>query len=230
MLRIVNADARPGLPYALNVGVEAARGRALIFIGHDDEVAPGFVAAMGEALREHDVVAPRIDMESLNDDALLAWRPKGFLQDGQLNDDNGFLPHVTGTGLGMTRRSLDAIGSFDPDMSGSEDVDMSWRLQLSGFTIQLEPRAVLRYRYRTEATALYRQARGYGLGQAALYHKHRSNGMPKRNVRDALRDWLQLLIQIPRNPTRANWYFWLYSLGYRVGRLKGSIRYRVFYL
>jgi hypothetical protein len=64
----------------------------------------------------------------------------------------------------------------------------------------------------------------------ALYRKFRRHGMPGKSLRKVLRDWLQVLSLIPRRPTRANWRFWLNMVGYRVGRVQGSLRYRVFYL
>jgi glycosyltransferase involved in cell wall biosynthesis len=56
-LRIVDASVRQGQPYALNVGAACAQGEAIAFCDADDEVAPGWVAAMGEALSRYDFVA-----------------------------------------------------------------------------------------------------------------------------------------------------------------------------
>src|SRR5262249_59116491 len=59
-LRLIQAaKERQGPAYARNVGVAAARSDALAFIDADDVVAPGSLAAMGEALELHDFVAGR---------------------------------------------------------------------------------------------------------------------------------------------------------------------------
>ena len=65
-LRIVDASARKGQPYALNVGAQAASGEALVFCDADDEVGPGWLAAMGEALSKYDFVACRFETKKLN--------------------------------------------------------------------------------------------------------------------------------------------------------------------
>jgi len=65
-LSIVDASARRGQPYALNVGARAANGKALAFCDVDDEVTPGWVAAMGEALSKYDFVACRFEAKKLN--------------------------------------------------------------------------------------------------------------------------------------------------------------------
>ena len=74
-LRVVDASARQGQPFALNVGVEAATGEAVAFCDADDEVSSGWVAAMGEALSRHDFVACSVDIEKL-ESSLGRCRPR----------------------------------------------------------------------------------------------------------------------------------------------------------
>lgn len=228
-LQIVKADKWAGPAYAMNAGVEASQADAFVFVGSDDVPGPGFITAMAEALREHDVVAPQLDVELLNDSRVFTWRADR-MQDGELSTTYGFLPWASGTGLGITRRAFVAVGGFDASLPAAEDVDVSWRMQLHGIPIHVEPRAILHYKFRSTLSGLYLQGRGYGIGQAALYRKFAKHGMPRHGPTAALRDWLWLLSQIPRVPTRENWSFWLHMFGYRVGRLRGSLRYRVFYL
>src|SRR5215204_14430 len=49
-LRVVDASEPAGQAHALNSGVESAGAEAVAFCDTDDEAAPGWVAAMGEAL------------------------------------------------------------------------------------------------------------------------------------------------------------------------------------
>lgn len=67
-LRVVDAAQRLGKPYAANVGVEHALGEFIAFCDADDVVAPGWVAAMGNALAKYDFVAARMESEKLNVD------------------------------------------------------------------------------------------------------------------------------------------------------------------
>jgi glycosyltransferase involved in cell wall biosynthesis len=66
-LRVVNASDKPGSAHARNVGVRAASADRLAFCDVDDMVEPGWVAAMGNALAEHDFVASIVALDKLND-------------------------------------------------------------------------------------------------------------------------------------------------------------------
>ena len=61
-LRIVDAPPGGGPGSARNVGAAAAAGSALAFCDADDVVAPGWVAAMGDALRHHEFVTGPLEL------------------------------------------------------------------------------------------------------------------------------------------------------------------------
>ena len=65
-LRIVDASSKRGQAYARNMGAKSATGESLVFCDADDEVAPDWLAAMGEALSKYDFVACRIDVYKLS--------------------------------------------------------------------------------------------------------------------------------------------------------------------
>lgn len=228
-IRLIDAAERSGRAYACNIGANAALGEAVVFIDADDEVAPGYVAAMASALSRSDFVAARLDCSSLNRGWVAATRAP-FQVDGPL-DVLSFLPFAIGCSLGVTRRAFETVGGFTEDVPFAEDVELCWRLQLHGFPLMFVPDAVLRYRYRHSIAGLYTQTAGYGLGQVALYRKFRSVGMPGRSLSLALRDWYWLLRATPSLlRTRSGAAVWAHQLGYRMGRLKGSLRYHTVYL
>ncbi|WP_236849407.1 glycosyltransferase family 2 protein, partial [Chlorogloeopsis fritschii] len=66
-LRIIDSSDRQGAGHARNVAAKVAKGDSLLFIDADDEVAPGWLAAMGEALSKYDFVAGYDDYNKLND-------------------------------------------------------------------------------------------------------------------------------------------------------------------
>jgi GT2 family glycosyltransferase len=226
-LRVVDASARRGRHYACNVGVSAARGPSIVFVDADDEVAPSYVAAMATALLEHGVVAARLDHFAL-DPAWMADVGSGFQTKG-LEDGFGFLPFGAGCSLGFQRSILDAVGGFRERALFCEDVDICWRAQLAGYKIEFVPDAVVHYRSRTTFLAMFRQHRNFGRARALLYHDFRGDGMPPRPSRLALEEWMFIARAVPRLRTRADIARWSRRLGRCVGRLQGSVRYRVWY-
>ncbi|HKV06504.1 MAG TPA: glycosyltransferase family A protein, partial [Thermoanaerobaculia bacterium] len=65
-LRLVDASDKRGQAHARNVGAAAATGEAFLFCDADDEVAPGWLAALGRVLEDREFVACRYDNEKLN--------------------------------------------------------------------------------------------------------------------------------------------------------------------
>ena len=112
-LRIVDASTKRGAPHAINVGVQAATGGAIAVCDADDEVAPGWVAAIGEALARHDFVASRFDFTKLNEPWAIAARSCGY---GTCGQENGlqkighppYLLFAGGCGLGVKKSIHDA--------------------------------------------------------------------------------------------------------------------------
>ena len=98
-LKLVDASDRRGQAHARNLGAAAATGDAFLFCDADDEVAPGWLAALGRALAVHEFVACRYDNETLNP----VWVRRTHLnpqKDGlTAYDYPPFLPHAGGGGL-----------------------------------------------------------------------------------------------------------------------------------
>lgn len=227
-LRIVDASSRQGASHARNVGALAATGESIAFCDADDEVAEGWVAAMGKALSEHDFVACRIDCEKLNETWTARYRSLHPQSEGLLEYKYpAYLPHASGSGLGVKRSIHRASGGFDETLLGLEDTDYCWRLQLTGTKLHFIPEAVIYYRFRHSVEGLYQQARFWGEYNVFLYKKYRSRGMPKLSWKASLKAWLHLLrlgFQLFSHKKRAKW---LWLLGWRVGRLEGCLKYRV---
>jgi GT2 family glycosyltransferase len=225
-IRIVEVADRRGRQHACNAGALVA-GRAIVFIDADDEIAPGYVAAVGEALARHPLVAARIDDATLN----TGWILDGSsgVQSADLQQSLGFLPFGSGGTLGVQHDVFATLGGFADGMDYAEDVDFCWRAQLSGVPILFVPDAVVRYRYRPSLRSMFHQHRNFGRASALLYRTYRGQGMPGRATRTGLREWWQLSKGFLLIRSRADAARWSRRLGRNVGRLQGSVRYRVWY-
>jgi glycosyltransferase involved in cell wall biosynthesis len=227
-LRLLDASGRPGASHARNAGVAAARGEYVVFCDADDEVQPGWLSAMGDALREHDVVAGRLDSRRLNDPWLVGVR--GHWQDEGLTRFARHLPFAWSANLGVRRALHERIGGFDEDFLGaSHDADYSWRLQHAGAQIHFEPRAVVAYRFRHDLRSIFDQGRFYGVGIVSLYKKHRAYGFPEQRHPWLLGilSWFGMLRRLPIPPSKRALGTFAWHLGWKLGMLEGSLRNRI---
>jgi GT2 family glycosyltransferase len=226
-IRVVDSSGEPGRAFACNEGTRAARGRSICFLDADDEVAPGYVQAMVEALRVHPFVAAKVDT-SVNTGWVARTRDP-FQHEGLLTA-LFYLPFGLGCTLGVRREVFDLVGGFSSDISFAEDVDFCWRVQQEGIPMEFVPRAVVRYRFRDSLWGLFTQTYHYGRGQVLLYRRHRSHGMGRRPLK-VLRDELffERLTTLASVRDKGELARWIHETGYLVGRLVGCARWRVLY-
>jgi glycosyltransferase involved in cell wall biosynthesis len=208
-LRVVDALDRRGNAYARNVGIRFAAADRFAFCDVDDIVEPGWLAAMGDALAEHDFVASVVALDKLNEPHVRArWvdPPRE-----RLPVCFDFLPAASGCGFGITRRLYVRVGGFDESLRRLVDIDYSWRAQLAGTEIHLAIDAVVQYRYRGTLKGLFLQAYGDGLGQVALYRKFSQTGMPRRTAKSILASCYGLMRSMPilrSQEGRGQWLLW----------------------
>jgi glycosyltransferase involved in cell wall biosynthesis len=222
-LRVVDAARRTGVNAARNAGVAAAVGEHVVLADADDAVEPGWLSAMAGALGADDVVG---GMLRDWDGGVEASPPRSAVQ-----DDLGFLPYAVGACLGLRRSAWEAVGGFDESIvSGGDEIDLCWRVLLSGGTLGSADGAT-RYRSRPATDELATRRR-YCASHARLYRRYRDVGMPRSDLAEAGRTWAGLgrsLLGDRRwasdpHDERAR------SLALRSGRLVGSLRHRVVYL
>jgi GT2 family glycosyltransferase len=232
-LRIVDASEKPGAGHACNEGARAARGAAFAFCHDDDEVGDGWLAAIGEALATHELVAARLDVEKLNEAWTIAFRGRPQSEGPVVWDVlPGYPPYAFGSALGASRAVHERIGGFDEAiLPSSEDMDYCWRAMATGAELYFAADAVIHYRYRPSWSGIYRQARGYGVGNVLLYKKHRRRGLPAVSDpwRQLARRWLVLGKRLLLIRDRASLGHFVWTLGMRVGTLSASVRERVLF-
>lgn len=228
-LRIVDAGERPGSAFARNLGASRAAGRKLIFVDADDEVAPGYVAAMAAALDRHAFVTSAFDHETLNPAWVrhahgLIWRDP----DDPLFVQFGVLPFAGGS-IGIAREIFEAASGFPEEFGRMYDIALSWEVQFAGTELHYVPEAVYRVRYRDSLRALFRQGLAGGSEAPLLYRRYRAAGMTRRTMLDSLKSWARFVRRLSRARSRADLAPLAVQLGRELGRPLGSVRHRVYF-
>lgn len=193
-LRIVDSSELRRHSHALNVGIRAAKADSLAFCDADDEVASGWVAAMGNALCMHDVVYGKFRFDKFNEPHIARQKEKQWekgLYKGK------FLPGGGAGNLGVKRWVHELIGGFDECLPRSADADYYWRLQLEGIPLTYVPEAIVQVRVgRVNPTLTYMFRRGKTRAEANcwLYKKYRHLGMlPPEPFETVMKKWFKTI-------------------------------------
>ncbi len=228
-IRLVAATERAGLNYARNVGIAASRGRSFVLCDADDLVAPGWVAAMGDALAAHPLVTGALELDLLNPRWLADSRGRG--DERGLPTFHGIFPTVHGNNMGMQRAVWEQLGRFDEDVIiGSDDVELSMRAWSCGVPVTFVPGAVVHYRYRSEPGALWRQGRNYGRSRPLVVRRLRERGLTCPSRIAGWRSWAWLVAHAPDLRRPEGRAAWVWVAANRIGHVEGSVRYRSVFL
>jgi glycosyltransferase involved in cell wall biosynthesis len=227
--RMIAARAKRGLSFARNVGVANSTARAVAFCDHDDLVGERWVAAMGNALRDHAVVACRFDWNRVGNSGP-ALRG-GIFQHDRVEEIFG-LPAVSGVS-GWQRWLWEALGGNDETLTFTgEDFDMSIRAYLEyGVTPHFAADAVYHVARRAGLRPTFRQARAYGRSSVVIYDLYGSGRVDLRRARkQALKSWAWLVLHVFDLRDADAGPRWARQAGKRYGRLEQSIRSRTLWL
>lgn len=230
-LRVLDAGDRRGVNHARNAGARVARGRLLAYVDADDEVAPGWLAAIAAAGDAAEVVGGALDQDALNPSPAAAI-PARLTAEGRLPTSLGFLPFAVGANLAVRADVLRRIGGWDERYRlGANDVDLSWRAQLAGHRLAFAPDAVVRYRHRADLRSIARRAVAHERANVQLYRAYRRAGARGRSAGQALRSWAWLVRHLPdlgRGEGRRA--AWVREAAAAWGRVVGSLEQRVAFL
>lgn len=188
-------EPRPGLSIARNTGARAANGDFLAFTDDDVVVDAGWLSGLARGFtRAPNVgcVTGLVPSAELDTDAQhffdrkVSWSSSTTARLFDLEDhrDAGPLyPYSagvfgTGANFAVSRKALEAIGSFDEALGagaltkGGEDLDWFVRTLQHGYAVAYEPGAIVWHRHRRDLEALTEQLYGYGTGLTAFLVKH----------------------------------------------------------
>ena len=233
-IRVV-VELRRGLNVARNAGVCAASSELIAICDADDVVSEHWLAVLVDGLSKLDMIGGGMSYSGLNDVETL--RLRGWLGLDEPRDsvgrEFGFLDQLICGNVAFRRAVWEQVDGFDEEFAqGGDDVDFSWRVQLAGFEVGSDPRAVLHYRGRGSRRQLFQQSVRDGAGGAHLYAMHRFHGMPRRAHLVGVKSILWILLQLPTIPfvgqTRQGHL--IRACGKQWGRIRGSLSHRVLYL
>jgi GT2 family glycosyltransferase len=127
----------------------------------------------------------------------------------------------------VQRQLYDVVGGLDEGFKTLDDTDFCFKLQLHGVPLHFVPDAVVHYRHRQTLRRLYRQACEYAEENVKIDKDYRPRGMPEIRLRQGLSQWEKLIKRSARVRNKGDLAGWVWGLGWRIGRVKGSLKHRV---
>ncbi|QHN26710.1 glycosyltransferase [Gordonia pseudamarae] len=228
-LRRVDSSGVPGTSHARNVGTRSAAYDFIAYCDQDDAVCPSWLRAMTAAAADADLVGGPVESATLNDPVVASWRVLPGPEEPFVAAR--FLPITFGCNLGIHRAVFDAVGGWDESYpTAGSDVELCWRIQTSGYRFGYAQDAMVAYRFRTSMRESWRQTVEYGREDARVAKQY---GAPGRQWW-----WLPAHAAVvvglcpvwPWAWSRRRRGEWVWITGNLVGRLWGSVKYRVVYI
>jgi cellulose synthase/poly-beta-1,6-N-acetylglucosamine synthase-like glycosyltransferase len=161
---------------ALAHGLRRARGTVVAVFDADFVPAPDFLEQVVPFLAA-DVAVVQTRWGHLNADASGLTRAQALALDGHFIVEQtararyGLFLNFNGTGGVWRREAIDAVGGWHGDTL-SEDVDLSYRVQLAGWRIRFLPAVVVPGELPTTVLAFKRQQRRWAMGTTQVLRKH----------------------------------------------------------
>lgn len=228
--QIVDASARRGGSFAINMGMKAANSDRLAVCDADDEVEPGWVAAMGEALTKHNIVCGRFRFDKFND-SKMAKQSADAWKDGLYT--GRFLPGGGSGNFGVRRDLHERIGGFDECLPHAYDADYFWRIQLEGYPLYYLAEAAIQIRVgrvNPSITSMFRRSKNRFASNYWCYKRYRAYGMlPPQSLKSSLAQWARTIMNGPRVclQEKSNRHAWLGHFVKQTGELVGQLQGRL---
>jgi biofilm PGA synthesis N-glycosyltransferase PgaC len=177
LLRVLHFARNQGKAMALRMGSLVARGEFLVCIDGDAMLDPNAAIYLVQPLVRH----PRVGAVTGNPRIRSRSSLLGKVQVGEFSSIIGLIKRaqriygclftVSGVVAAFRRRALHSCGYWDVNMM-TEDIDISWALQLAHWQIQYQPSAVVWILMPETIRGLWKQRRRWARGGAEVYFKN----------------------------------------------------------
>ncbi|MDP9898878.1 poly-beta-1,6-N-acetyl-D-glucosamine synthase [Variovorax ginsengisoli] len=188
LLRVLHNASNQGKAVGLNTATLLARGEYILGVDGDALVDPDAIAWM----MRHMLQSERVGAITGNPRIRTRTSLLGRMQVGEFSSTIGLIKRtqqlfgrlftVSGVLSMFRRKALLDVGFWSPDVM-TEDIDVSWKLQLKGWDVRYEPRALCWILMPETVRGLYRQRQRWATGGIQTLLRHGLELLKPRNAR-----------------------------------------------
>jgi glycosyltransferase involved in cell wall biosynthesis len=149
------------IPHQRNAGIEASRGKIIVFTDAGCMPEPGWLTALTSP-----IVSGEEQVTCGN-----TWSDKNLFSPEPGHGIPEYMSEAATINLAFTSQAAQSVGPFDESFEYGSDVDFTRRLVKAGFSIRYVPEAVVEHDWGTVRRQLKR-ARKYGAARVRLGAKH----------------------------------------------------------
>jgi len=235
---------------ARNTGLKKSKGEIIAFTDSDCIADKDWVLKAVECFQDENVgcVAGRIEGYSPSnyiEEYLIRNR---YLSQEETTLKHWYLPYAQTANAVYRRAVIDAIGIFEERWVSAGDTDLTWRMLLhTRYRLLYCKDSLIYHVHRSTLKGLFNQRKTWGNGEVLLYKKYKvhyhnpDKNFAKEMYRD-YKEFLRLVLgklpamlhnkMISKNEVafQEKKLAMVGALGRRVGRIRGSIRERMFYI
>ncbi len=186
-VRLVRKIVNEGKAMALNDGLRCANGEVILVMDADAipdpqilrYMVPHFqsprVGAVTGNPRVHNRISMLAKLQAIEFTSIVSLQRRAQRIWGRILTMSG----VVGA---FHRNAMLDVGLYSPDMA-TEDIDLSWKLQLRAWDIRYEPRALVWMRVPTTLPGLWRQRKRWATGLAQVLRRYFGEALQWRSRR-----------------------------------------------
>lgn len=225
-----------------NTGIKKSRGEILAFTDSDCIADKGWILKAVQCFQDEKIgcVAGRIE----------GYSPSNYIEEYLVKTHSlsqgstRFLPYAQTANAIYRRRVFDEIGLFEENWISGGDADLTWRMLLhTGYGYANCDDALIYHVHRSTLKGFFRQRMTWGYGEVSMYKKYKEHY--KNREGELIRDYKEfvrfVIGKIPAllhnkliSKNKAAYLdkklTMIAMVGRRIGRIKGSISEKEFYI
>jgi GT2 family glycosyltransferase len=177
-ITVVRAPERRSAYFARNAGAARANGDWLLFLDADCVPPPSLLAGYFATAPDDRTAILAGELVGDATQTALAARWSRSRRGMRTAQERHHAPGPAGVTGNMAVRSeaWEEAGGFPGDVVSDADVELCWRIQAAGWTLEQRPEAVVVHRDPERVGAIWRQAVVYGAGRRWIQRLHPDSG------------------------------------------------------